>query len=164
MQETWVWSLGWEDPLEKEMATHSNVLAWRSPWAEELGGLQSMGPQRVGHDWVTNTFSVQTWNQRVKFQVEDFRVLMFWRPAGPTWVRCRRGPFSFADSGWGWVCGSLTFAWGNSTCSSYPLLPSVTRCSWNLVRSVRQWAPPQAASLVYAAHSEDFQSRNFFLV
>ena len=50
MQETWVRSLGWEDPLEKEMATHSNVLAWRSPWTEELGGLQSMGPQRVGHD------------------------------------------------------------------------------------------------------------------
>ena len=42
--------LGWKDLLEEEMATHSNVLAWRSPWAEELGGLQSMGPQRVGHD------------------------------------------------------------------------------------------------------------------
>ena len=42
MQETWVQSLGWEDPLEKEMATHSSVLAWRSPWTEEPGGLQSM--------------------------------------------------------------------------------------------------------------------------
>ena len=51
MQETWVWSLGWEDPLEKEMATHSSILAWRIPWMEELGGLQSMGSQRVRHNW-----------------------------------------------------------------------------------------------------------------
>ena len=50
MQETCVQSLGWEDPLEKEMATHSSVLAWRIPWTEEPGGLQSMGSQRVGHD------------------------------------------------------------------------------------------------------------------
>ena len=50
MQETWVRSLGWEDPLEKEMATHSSSLAWRIPWMEEPGGLQSMGSQRVGHD------------------------------------------------------------------------------------------------------------------
>ena len=50
MQETWVQSLGWEDPLEKEMATHSSTLAWRIPWMEEPGRLQSMGLQRVGHD------------------------------------------------------------------------------------------------------------------
>ena len=50
MQEAWVQSLGWEDPLEKEMATHSSVLAWKIPWAEEPGRLQSMGFQRVGHD------------------------------------------------------------------------------------------------------------------
>ena len=43
-------SLGWEDPLEKEMATHSSILAWRIPWTEEPGGLQSMGSQIVGHD------------------------------------------------------------------------------------------------------------------
>ena len=49
-QETRVRSLGWEDPLEKEMATHSGILAWRIPWTEEPGGLQSMGSQRVGHD------------------------------------------------------------------------------------------------------------------
>ena len=49
MQETWVRSLGWEDPLEKEMATHSNILAWRIPWTEEPCGLQSMGSQRVRH-------------------------------------------------------------------------------------------------------------------
>ena len=48
--ETWVRSLGWEDPLEKEMATLSSILAWRIPWTEEPGGLQSTESQRVGHD------------------------------------------------------------------------------------------------------------------
>ena len=51
MQETWVQSLGGEDPLEKEMATHSSIPAWRIPWMEEPGRLQSAGSQRVGHDW-----------------------------------------------------------------------------------------------------------------
>ena len=50
MWETQVQSLGREDPLEKRMATHSNILAWRIPWTEEPGGLQSVGLQRVGHD------------------------------------------------------------------------------------------------------------------
>ena len=50
MQETQVQSLGREDPLEKGMATHSSILAWRIPWREEPDGLQSMGSQRVGHD------------------------------------------------------------------------------------------------------------------
>ena len=53
MKATWVQFLGWEDRLEKEMATHSNILAWRILWTEEPGGLQSMGSQRVGHDWMT---------------------------------------------------------------------------------------------------------------
>ena len=50
MQETWVRSLGREDPLEKEMATHCSTIAWKIPWTEEPGGLQSMGLQRVGHN------------------------------------------------------------------------------------------------------------------
>ena len=50
MRETWLQSLGWEDPLEKEMATHSSTLAWKIPRTEEPGRLQSMGSQRVGHD------------------------------------------------------------------------------------------------------------------
>ena len=49
MQESWVQSLDWEDPLEKGMVTHSSILAWRLSWTEEPGGLQSMGSQRVGH-------------------------------------------------------------------------------------------------------------------
>ena len=50
MQETWVQSLGWEDPLEKRMTIHSGILAWRIPWTEEPGSLQSIGSQRVKHD------------------------------------------------------------------------------------------------------------------
>ena len=49
MRETWVSFLGWEDPLEKEIATYSSVLAWEIPWTEKPGGLQSMGSQRVGY-------------------------------------------------------------------------------------------------------------------
>ena len=51
MWETWVRSLGWEDPLEKEMAAHSSTPAWRIPWTKEPGSLQSMGSQRIWHDW-----------------------------------------------------------------------------------------------------------------
>ena len=58
-QETWVPSLGQEDPLEEEMATHSSILAWEIPWTEEPGGLQSMGLQRVGHDLVTKHASTE---------------------------------------------------------------------------------------------------------
>ena len=55
LQETWVQSLGWEDLLEEEMATLSSILAWRIPWTEEPGRLQSIGSQRVGHGRMTNT-------------------------------------------------------------------------------------------------------------
>ena len=55
MQETQVRSLDWEDPLEKGIATHSSILAWRIPGTEEPGGLQSIGSQRVRHDWVNNS-------------------------------------------------------------------------------------------------------------
>ena len=59
MHKTQIWSLGQEDPLEKGVATHSSILAWKIPWTEEPGGLQSTGSQRVGNDWVRNTFTVQ---------------------------------------------------------------------------------------------------------
>ena len=59
MWETRVRPLGQEDPLEKGMATHSSILAWRIPWTEDPGGLQSMGLKRDGQDWATNTFSFQ---------------------------------------------------------------------------------------------------------
>ena len=50
MRETWVWSLGWENPLKKGTDTHSSILAWRIPWTKEPGMVQFMGSQRVGHD------------------------------------------------------------------------------------------------------------------
>ena len=53
MQEMWIGSLGQEDPLDREMATYSSILAWEIPWTEEHGGLQSMGLQRVRHNWAT---------------------------------------------------------------------------------------------------------------
>ena len=58
MQETRVRSLGWEDPLEKEMVTHSSILAWRIPWTEESGGLQFTGSQRVGHYSATSLWGI----------------------------------------------------------------------------------------------------------
>ena len=70
MRETWVRSLGREDPLEKEMATHSSILAWRIPWTEEAGGLQSTGLQRVGHDWATSLhFRRRKW---MEFKLSTF--------------------------------------------------------------------------------------------
>ena len=57
-QETQVWTLGWEDPLEKEMTTHSSSLAWRIPWIEEPGRLQSIGLQRIRNDWAQHTHNV----------------------------------------------------------------------------------------------------------
>ena len=67
MQETQVWPLGQEDPLEKEMAIHSSILAFRIPWTEEPGRLQSMESQRVWHDWMNNTMcSMKAWKRLVK--------------------------------------------------------------------------------------------------
>ena len=59
MWETWVRSLGWEDPLEKEMAVHSRTIAWKIPWTEEPSRLQSMGWQRVGHDRATSLYAIE---------------------------------------------------------------------------------------------------------
>ena len=59
--ETWVPSLSQQYPLKKEMATHSSTLAWKIPWTEEPGRLQSMGSQRVGHDWVTSLQGINVW-------------------------------------------------------------------------------------------------------
>ena len=89
MLETWVQSLGWEDPLGEEMATHSSILAWKISWTEESARLQSMGLQRVGHDWATNTFQTSypfaqlikiTTTTTTKPKMEHFNlVIKYWR-------------------------------------------------------------------------------------
>ena len=89
VQETRVWSLGWEDPLEDGMATHSSILAWRIQWTEEPGGLQSTGSQKAGHDWVTNThahnivvtslFSDDFWNSPYHIAVRKVTTDIFHR-------------------------------------------------------------------------------------
>ena len=80
MWETQVWSLGWEDLLEKEMATHFNILAWRIPWTEESVEILSVGSQRAGHNWANNPhtqchYSVTRYNKRkLQLQLEQIQV------------------------------------------------------------------------------------------
>ena len=74
MWETRVRSLGQEDPLEKEMATYSSILAWKIPWTEELGWLLSMGSQRVGHDWATS-LSLSLFSIYNHFSIINFNIL-----------------------------------------------------------------------------------------
>ena len=83
MQETWVRSLSQEDPLVKEMATHSSILAWRIPWTEEPGGLQSTGSQRVRHDWATS--HTHTFIDRCPINVQSKKTC-FWL----MWVKLKR--------------------------------------------------------------------------
>ena len=71
MQEIQIWSRTWKDPLKKEMATHSNILAWRIPWTEEPAGLQSMGPQRVRNDWASLTVTVSEIKEDATEKVES---------------------------------------------------------------------------------------------
>ena len=75
--------LGWEDSLEKGMATHSSILAGESPWTEEPGGLQSMGLQRVGHDWVTKHSTQSSKVKQIKLEM-----LVNWKMQVP-WIEKR---------------------------------------------------------------------------
>ena len=88
VQETQVRSLGWEDPLEKEMATHSSILAWKMSLTEEPGGLQSMGSQRVGHHWATNTNQKNKSSNR-KGQTQSISHSVMSDPATPWIVACQ---------------------------------------------------------------------------
>ena len=76
MWDTFVQSLGWEDPLEEGLATHSSILAWRIPWTEEAGGLQSMVLQNVGHDWVTKHSRAQCYFARTNFKSVECILLL----------------------------------------------------------------------------------------
>ena len=72
MQETWIRSLGWKNLLEKGVATHSCILAWKISWTEEPDGLQSMGSQRIRHDGLTNTFTFHFQNNRTKKKKKNY--------------------------------------------------------------------------------------------
>ena len=76
MQETWVRFLGQEDPLEKEMAIHSSTLAWKIPWTEEPDRLQSMGSQRVRHNWATSLHFTHAHKVRTHFCINLFNLLI----------------------------------------------------------------------------------------
>ena len=71
VQETCIQSLGWENPLEKRMATHSSIVAWRIPRTEEPGKLQSMGSQRIRHEWATNAFTLNIFVQLLFNQIKE---------------------------------------------------------------------------------------------
>ena len=92
MRETWVWSLGWEYPLEKEMATHSSTLAWKIPWMEKSGRLQSMGSQKVRHDWRLDFIS--------------WRSFYFW--FGHFWRECEKIPILKAEYFYSCLCTPAT--------------------------------------------------------
>ena len=101
VQETWVWSLGQEDPLEKGMTTLSTILAWRIPWTEEPGTLQSMGSQRVGHNWATITFTFKvfpvlmygckswTIKKAGQWSIDAFELWCWRRPLRVSWTARR---------------------------------------------------------------------------
>ena len=76
MQETWVQFLGWEDPLEKEMTICSSIIAWRIPWTEDPGRLQSMGSQRVGHDWGTKHACMSSYMAVVPTDMSNLKSMM----------------------------------------------------------------------------------------
>ena len=86
----WVRSLGWEDPLEKEMAIHSSILAWRIPWTEEPGGLQSTGSQRIGHDWAIKHVLYFIWTlfcpQTIKIAIR-FNNFVKWHFIVTLWLK-----------------------------------------------------------------------------
>ena len=90
MWETQVRSLGQEDPLEEEMTSHSSIPAWRIPWTEEPGGLQSVGSQRVGHDWATNSILIKVSPRYLTRRGES---CVFWKAPEKVWN---------VDQAWTW--------------------------------------------------------------
>jgi len=140
MRETWVQFLGWEDPLEKEMATYCSILARRIPWTEEPRGLQSMGSKRVRHNWATNThFSVSRLlgcfyiltivnNAAIKMDVQ----IISWRSAFSTLGCIPRSEiaasyvnsiFNFFSNCLIIFCSSCTFLYFYQQCTRVPVSP-----------------------------------------
>ena len=98
IHETWVHSLGWEDPLEEGITTHSSILSWRIPWTEEPGGLQSMGLRRVGHDWAAkHSMHSQHWELLLNQEIRKW----FWYTVytGITWGALKQAVSGFPPAG-----------------------------------------------------------------
>ena len=96
MQETQVRSLGWADPQEKGVATHSSIHAWRIPWSKEPGGLQSVWSQRVGYDWLTHTHTHTTFMMFSEFYSHFTMRKLKWRPWNATGHKPSKGiPLGF---------------------------------------------------------------------
>ena len=130
MQETWVRPLGQEDPLEKEMTTQSSTLAWEFPWTEEPGGLQSMGSQKVRHDWVTNTF---TFRQVVCLKNCEMRREEVSKITGP--VKVWKFTSDYTTDVYLGVSSTFTEKdTGKMFCFISEVLPSL--CQWWIVTSV----------------------------
>ena len=132
VQGTRVRSLGWEDPLEKEMATHSSILAWKILWTEEPGGLQSMGSQRVGHDWVANTKRRgQLWS------VIWYRPSLYWSQTHHSIQKCSLEGFSTLQENWNSkYCGIHSHILGFRI---QPFMKVMTLSSWSLHSGKRDW-------------------------
>ena len=125
MQEMWVWSLGWEGALDRGMATHSSVLAWRVPWTEEPGGLQSLGSHRVRQGWATEhehsiyraSLNLQKQNLMILIVNESYTRIIHARKMKTKW---RHGDtfclFTFREAAWcvcvgGWTKGTGRNCW-----------------------------------------------------
>ena len=106
IQETWVWSLGREDPLEKEMATHSSILAWKVPWTEEPGGPQSTGLQRVRRDWATEN------NIYIMYIYKHTHISQLLSPDQS--LHCQPGSLGTKPGSWVRVREEHVLSWGTS--------------------------------------------------
>ena len=133
IQETWVWSKGWEDPLEEQMATSSTVFAWKIPWTEELGRLQSVGSQRVRHDGVTNIHTHTHTN--------ILECFIF----SPDYWTCGHGFSLFF---------SVYFSLDSFNCSIFKLIDLLYCCIQSAINPT-QW-------IFFFLHSEYFYFRNFY--
>ena len=130
MQETQVESLGWEHPLEKEMLTYSNILAWRLPWTEGPGRLQSMGSQRVGHDWVTkcstasilpNFLVILTVNRGNDIALSIFLSLLDFQDNQDSTITVEGSPYWNNDNSWQPSISCHLPCWDNLGCLSKDL-------------------------------------------
>ena len=132
MQETQVWSLGWEDPLGKGMANHSSILAWRIPWTEEPVNLQSIGLQRVGHNWSDWAHTPAGEKGTEQESGDGFR-RWEWSPVDLQ----GNGHFSYAVTG---TCIYFNNMWAqNQSWASTELTDSAT--SWRQPGGNKSWGP-----------------------